>query len=374
MNKLSKDIVMFAGNNVGAYEQFADYYRQYSAEVLKKNIGAYNTLAKDGRTISFAEKEKQMNEVMLAEIERVANQSRPAGIEPQMWASNPNFKWATFAVVTAMIETILPQTVIDSIGLYTDMRFIGFGDAAMFEIPPRALFTVSTGANAQRTSMIQKQFNANVAVPVYNHVITTQVDLYAVLAGRQSLAEFARKAVLSIETAMSVEAYNAVSTGLSAAAIPTALNYSGAFDMSKLVSMCQTVSAYNFGSKAIIAGTAVGLMNVLPNSADGYRINAPADGAKIELVRSVIGYDLMVLPQVATGNYTNYGLALNDDQLMVISPASDKLVRGVVEGGVLSNSNDYYDNANLTSNFTINKRYGFEFVSGAVGGSYTITG
>lgn len=223
--------------------------------------------------------------------------------------------------------------------------------------------------------MIQRQYKSDYIVPVYNHVITASVDLYSVLAGRMNLAEFARKAVISIETAMTREAYNAVVTGL--ANVNTgvaALNYNGVFDMTKLIQMAQTVGAYNYNMKPIIAGTTVGLMKVLPDSASGYRLNADANGPQINLIRTAFNYDFMVLPQVATGDYTNYTLALNDNQLFVISPAADKLVRGVVEGSTLSNSNDYYDNANLTSNFTINKRYGFEYLSGATAGSYIISG
>ena len=112
MNKLSTDIITFAGaNNTSAYEKFADYYKHFSAEVLKKNIGSYDS------TVSFAEKETKMNEAMLAEIERVSGQKMPEGMTEQMWATNPNFKWASFAVVTMMIETILPLTIMDYIGL-----------------------------------------------------------------------------------------------------------------------------------------------------------------------------------------------------------------------------------------------------------------
>lgn len=140
MNKLSTDIIAFAGtNNVSAYEKFADYYKHYSNEVLKKNIGAYDT------AVSFAEKEVKMNEALLAEIERVCGQKMPEGMNEQMWAANPNFKWAAFAVVTMMIETILPATIINSIGLYTDMRFIGWGDVALFDTPTKALPLVSKG-------------------------------------------------------------------------------------------------------------------------------------------------------------------------------------------------------------------------------------
>lgn len=375
MFKLSQDIVKFSGNKTDCYAMFADYYNRYSAEVLKKNIGTYTDKAQDGRVISLSEEADQMHEAMLAEIERIAGQKRPENMAPEIWASNPNFKWATFAVVTAMIETILPATLIDSIGLYTDMRFIGWGDVAHFEVPNRALMTVSTGANAQRTTMIQRQYKSDYIVPVYNHVITASVDLYSVLAGRMNLAEFARKAVISIETAMTREAYNAVVTGLqNVNSGISALNYTGAFDMEGLITMAQTVGAYNYNMKPIIAGTSVGLMKVLPDAAAGYRLNADADGPRINLIRTAFDYDFMVLPQVATGDYTSYSLALNDNQLFVISPAADKLVRGVVEGSTLSNSNDYYDTANLTSNFTINKRYGFEYLSGATAGSYIISG
>ena len=177
--------------------------------------------------------------------------------------------------------------------------------------------------------MIQRQYKSDYIVPVYNHVITTSVDLYAVLAGRMNLAEFARKAVISIETAMTREAYEAVVTGLANVnAGVAALNYNGVFDMTKLIQMAQTVGAYNYNMKPIIAGTTVGLMNVLPDAAAGYRLNADANGPQINLIRTAFDYDFMVLPQVATGDYTNYTLALNDNQLFVISPAADKLVRG----------------------------------------------
>lgn len=369
MNKLSTDIISFAGvANLSAYEKFADYYKHYSAETLKKNIGSYDD------KVSFSEKEAKMNQAMLAEIERVAGQKMPEGMTPQMWASNPQFKWAAFAVVTMMIEAILPATVIDTIGLYTDMRFVGWGDVPMFDVPNRAIPLVSKGANAQRTTMIQKFYRGNATVQVVNHVITMSVDLYRVLAGRDSLAEFARRCVIAIETDMTREAYNTISTGLTSVNTGTTLNVNGAFDMEQLVTLCQTVEAYNFGMKPIIVGTTLGLMKVLPDSAAGYRLNADANGPKIDLIRTAFGYDFMVLPQVATPNYTNFGLALNDNLLMVISPAADKLVRGVIEGSTLTNSNDYYENADLTSNFTINKRYGFSFLSGAIAGCYQLNG
>ena len=39
----------------------------------------------------------------------------------------------------------------------------------------------------------------------------------------------------------------------------------------------------------------------------------------------------------------------------------------------LTNSNDFYDNADISQNFTMRKGYAFEFVGAAYAGSYTIS-
>lgn len=44
-----------------------------------------------------------------------------------------------------------------------------------------------------------------------------------------------------------------------------------------------------------------------------------------------------------------------------------------VLSNTLTNSNQFYDNADLTQNFTMRKDWNFEFVSGAFAGSYKIT-
>jgi hypothetical protein len=138
--------------------------------------------------------------------------------------------------------------------------------------------------------------------------------------------------------------------------------------LSDLLKICERVTAYNGGAKAVIIGTASAISNILPNGADGWRIVTDGDNMGIKLIKNFFDYDIMVLPQVATGDFSTFDMALNDNEIYVVSPSSDKLVKGVIEGSDLTNSNDFYDNANLTSNATINKRWAFEFLSNAVAG------
>lgn len=367
MAKFSEKLVKFANNNTTLLNGMRDYYFHYMDAYHGKKLGDYST------ELTYEEKDEKMNKALLREIERVSGTKLDGEIGLAQLSVNPVFRWAAFAVADMMIEAVLPDTIDKSIGIYTDIRHLDFGDSALFEVKPNALFTVSQGANAQRTMFRQKQFARDVTLVPINHAVTVQVSLYRVLAGKESLAEFVRKAVLGMETEMTRDAYNAFHTGITNADIPAPLNVGG-YTQDSLITMCQTVTAYNHGSKAVIVGTTKALSKVLPDSAAGYRIVTPSEAMGIQIIRNFFDYDIIELPQIANNDYVNYSLALDDDRIYVVSPSSDKLVKGAIEGVALTNSNDFYENANLTSNATLNKRWDFEYVSNAIAGTIKLSG
>ncbi len=53
--------------------------------------------------------------------------------------------FASFAVIDATINAILPQILTDTIGLVADLRYVGIGDIVKFKILPNQFFTVSKG-------------------------------------------------------------------------------------------------------------------------------------------------------------------------------------------------------------------------------------
>lgn len=163
---------------------------------------------------------------------------------------------------------------------------------------------------------------------------------------------------------MTVDAYGALNALVAGASYPAALVKTG-FTKDNALKLAQTVEAYN-NAKPVFVGTALALSEMLPDSAEGYRINADANDMRIQLMKNYYGYDLMVLPQVATGK--NFGLALSDEKIYVMSPSVDKVLKMAIEGNSMLNSNDYFDTANLNSNATLNKRWGVEAVSAAVMG------
>lgn len=363
---MMESLVTFAGGNEKAldtYKGMRDYYFHYMSAVEgKKGYGDFDA------SVSLDEKETKMHKALLAEVERVSG--CPRGDMPfEAWSMSPQVKWATFAVVGAMIDAVLPDTIIKSVGIYTDMHTVGFGETLEFEVQPNSIFTVSQSANAQRKGFNKKQFAINETLQAVPYQITVQTQLYKVLSGKENLARFVRKAVISVETKMNLEAYNTLAGLVANASFPAALKVTG-YSADDAITLAQTVEAYNNGAKVSFIGTKKAIYQMLPDASKGYRMITDASNPQINIVRGVFDWDIIELPQVATG--INYGLALDDHKVYVMSTGAEKVIKGVLEGVTLANSNDFYDTADLTSSATMTKRFGFAATSNSVCGVITV--
>jgi hypothetical protein len=364
--KIPTSVLKFATDEekLTPYKRFADYFNHYRFLNGSTNV-------EFDKTLSFAEKEEAINASLRKEIIRVANIGNMDGFALEQYITNPAISWATFAVVSAMIDMVLPESIIETIGMYTDVRTGGWGDSFAFDVSPRDLFVVSKAGKAQRTAEMHKQFKGQVTVIPEMRELSVQVSLYKVLSGKESLAEFVAKAVRSIETQMTVDVYNTFNTAM--AALPntatTGLRVAG-YSQSALVSMCQRVTAWNQGAKAIIMGTQLALVNVLPDDAN-YRYMLDSDYVKIGYVKTAFGYDVLALPQVADIT-TPWGTVINDSALWVVSPSSQKLVKLCLEGATQSNTTQPYQNANLTQSTSIWKSWGTAVATSATAGVITL--
>lgn len=340
---LIPEVVQFANGNTDFYEAAIDNYHNPSPE-----------------------KDALLNKAFFAEIERKSGVSKE-GLALEAWMSHPSVQWAYLSIVDATISAILPSVLTPAFGVFIDLRFVGIGDIMKFKVMPNSLYTVSLGGRGERTTFRQRKHAGDVIIQPQEHIITIYDNMYSVLAGKESIGEFTRLVVLAIEQDMYAEAVTALTTGLTA--LTTPYSATGPFDMATLLNMAETVQVYNQGVRPVIAGTSVALMNVIPDSASGYRGNYDANGGYINLLRGVYGFDVLKLDQAAA---KNGGVVLPNNQLFIVSPSQDKLVKGAVSNA-LSNSNQFYDNADITQNFTYRKNYAFAYASGAKAAIYTIT-
>ena len=355
MANLPLHVVAFAGNNTKTYEQFKDYYF-HARSIDGKNLGEFD------KTISFADKETRMHTALLSEVTRLSGVPISADVDMVQLASNPMIKWAMNTVVNVMIDAIIPDTIIKTIGVYTNIQYVPWGGTATFNIKPNATMSVTKFSNGRREGYAQKQFNTSVPVVPEAHEVNVDASLYKILVGEESLADFTRKAVLALETEMTLDAYSAFATIADRVGYPSKLNVA-TFATDTLLEQCSIVQSYA-KTKPVIMGTTRALARVLPESAKGYRITTTAEAPSIGLIRGFYEYDIMEVPQVPTGK--DFGLALSDDYIYVVAPSSDKLIKGAIEGTTQSFTNSPENTADLTTNTSFIKRWKFEVATNSV--------
>jgi hypothetical protein len=358
--KMSFSVQAFAAKSMKLFEMFQDYWNHSQSINGKKGI-EFDT------KLSFDEKEKKINEELIAEIIKRTGVPYATKDNVAEWFYHPLVQHELFAVVGAMIDMVLPTSIIDTIGMYTDVRQIGFGDSASFDVAPRDLFVVSKSGKAQKQSEIHKQWKGQVTVLPEFHQISVGVSLYGVLTGKASLAELVTKATRSMETQVTLDAYNAFATAMAnvSSTATTGLQVSG-FSQASLIRLCEQVTAWNGGAKAIVVGTSLALLNVLPDDAN-YRYTLDDKYVTLGYIPTMAGYDVLRLPQVID-IATPFGRAISDSYLWILSPSAQKILKLVMEGQTLSFTNQPFDNANLQQNSVLTKSWGVAVATNATAG------
>jgi hypothetical protein len=349
MVRIPSNVLAFANGKVDLYEAAVDYWRHYRNNQGNKGVVNFDA------SVSLDEKESKLNKALLDEIKRIANFGDVNGIPVEQWASHPVMQWASFAVVSAVLDTLIPETMIDSVGLYTEVKTGGFGDSFQWTVKPRDLFYITKAGKSKRAFPASKQFNNVVTMIPEPHAISVQVALHRVLAGKEDLGSFLFKAMKSMETEMTKDAYASFAAAMNALpnTATTGLRVAG-YSQDSMVDLCQRVSMVN-ESKAIVVGTARALANVIPATAN-VRYDQNSDLVKIGYFSTVAGYDLMVMGQVY--DWTNpFGTLIANDRLWIISPAAGKPVKLCLEGNTLSQTSGVYDAADLSQRSTLWKSW-----------------
>jgi len=367
--RLPAGVLKFANGKTELFEMFVDYYNQYCAEQRGEKGLSYITKNGKGESVTFSEKEEKVNQAMMREIMARAGVKDLSEMPLEAWSTHPMLRWASFAVVNQMIDAVLPDAILRSTGMYSDVKVIGYGDSATFDIEARDLFVVSKAGRAMRQGEVKKQFKGQVAIIPENRLISVGVSLYRVLAGQESLARFASKAAMSLEAQIAKDAYTAFATAMAALdnAGDDALRFSGWSD-STFISLAQKVSAWNGGAPVTLVGTKLALQEVLPSADVNYRYDLESEYVRMGYIRNFKGVDVLEIPQQADWA-TEFKLTIDDTKLWVLSPAAGKLVKVVLEGSTIAMTDNAMENANLTQNANLMKSWGTGIATSSIAGT-----
>lgn len=371
--KIPYNVLEFAGpENLTVYEMAADYFNHYKA--LNGNTKVeYQERDADGNKISFSEKEAKLNEALKREILRVSGIGNFTEFPVSTWQNHPTLNWATFAVISAIIDIVLPQTIVEQMGAFTEVRNIGWGDIASFHIKPTELFVVSKSSRAgKRTTELHKWYSGDITVTPEPREMTVYVSLIRVLEGKESLAEFINTMIRSFEYSVNVDVYNAFSTAMDAIPVvpSVGLNVTG-YSASEFARLGQAVRTWNNASDVIALGTQVALSKVLPADSN-YAYDINSDFTRLGYMNNFHGVKLMALPQLA--DLSNpFGFRMSDSKIYFLAPGGQKPVKLVHEGSTLSWQDSINDRANMMQTSTMLRSWGTGVVSNAVVATMTVS-
>lgn len=333
---------------------FKDYMNHYRAENMKVAC-SYDT------SKSLADKEAMINKAIDAEVNKLSNVNCSDVVTREQYATNPVYRWATFAVINKLVDYIMPEIVRDDFLGVAGVTNIAYGDSVDFEIKSNDLFTVVDNGNSRRHVEAQRQFNGTKTLAPTNHSLTVEVDWYRVVSRRESLAEYAVKVVLSMENelwldvmAIVANSYSTLTTNFKEAAYSSV-----AFDK-----LAQRVTAANGGATAIALGTKLGLGTVIPSNTQ-FQIGLGERMADVGYLGRYHGTDLIAIPQRIDWSSADYDFAIDDTIIYFISPGSQKLVQIVLEGDSLTIDSGDFGDANLTRKMTMHKRWAVGLITNA---------
>lgn len=383
---LNKSIVAFAGADNKFYERFSDYCaHRIASEKNSISAATYDT------SMSLTEKANRVNTEFFAELERVSGITRGTSeVEMNAYAANPQVRWATFAIIDYMLDIVIPMLNDDFMAPFVQMQNIGVGDIARITVKPGDYLTVSASANGERQTLRTRKFEREYTIAPRGHMISTYTKYFNVVNGKEPVCDYTFQVAQSFNNAMTDDAWDCLANHLA----NDSLRFTGTATASDIVHMCEYIERLNGGMKPIIMGTAGALMK-LPGRSDipsGFTGNYDAASGKFGFVSDFFGYQTYKIPHflndvTRTGNPMNAsfsnsaaleskmggGLTIGgtsktgDEYLVIMSTGLQKPVQGALGQG-FNNSNDYFQNADLTDGMTFRKDWDYVCVhSGYMG-------
>lgn len=362
--KLPNSILSFTASDAerqNAYKKFVEYYSLYKDNKTANEAG-----------VTFTEMNDKMLTFFTDEVERMSGRKMSDYNDLATYCNFSDVKESAFAVVSMLTDLIIPDALIKDLGAIAEITNGAWGDSLKVNMEPRDLFVVAQGGRGKRTFDIKRQFKGEKTLLPESHGITVGISLYDVLRGAYSLAQFVSKAVISIETMMKYDIYDAFAAAMNA--LPSTagngqLKITG-FTQDTAIALAQKVEAWNGGKKAIFLGTKLALSKILPASTNT-RILLGDEYVKVGYLRDFMGFSTVELDQVADYR-SEFAVKLADDRIYVLSPGTDKIVKVFIEGSTLSNVDGNYANANLQQTATLYKSYGVGAFTTAIAGVITL--
>ena len=273
-------------------------------------------------------------------------------------------------VIAQVINAIVPEVVNESFEAYlAEIKQIGYGDTAVFQIESNDLFKVNAKAEGVRKGVDQPMFDDEVTVMASPLTIDTSIDWYPFAAGIFDMGNFAVKIARSYEAYIFIKVVN----GMLAAEAEFGPAYTtNGITPALWGTLKQRVSAANGGMSVVAIGTEVALSNV--SLGGNYQVQIGEEMNKVGYLDQYLSTPLIALKNVLLPGTTNGAatLALKDNKIYMIPVGGTKPVKIVFEGNEVSVSFNPDETSDRRYGISVELRVGVAAVCGSKYGTINL--
>lgn len=353
MKKYSSNrLATFTEQEQNIVEAFIDLYGHYRFDNAREGSDVKNKYRQYSVGMTFREKEEKFSKKFLEVTNKYAGVSLDSTFSEARIRSNPQVKWASFALIGEMIDSVVPQTVLDTFYRFAEVKNVNWGDNLIFSIPNNDLFIVTTSSNANARGDRQRLHGTDIPLTAVNHDVTIGEDAYRILAGKVNWGEWISRIAQSIETQITVEVYNSMINNYSS--LSASYKETGAFEKTKFNNLIQRVEAGNRGQAAVAFGTKVALSGVLPDN-QYLQFGLGEEYNKMGYLPNFQGTPLFMFEQRLTPNTDDF--AISDNYLLIQSVGLEKIVKIGFEGETIINETQVGKNADRGMTYNLQKKW-----------------
>lgn len=325
--------------------------KDYAMQELNEKAGTKFSVVSE---YSKADKAKKIQEIFLSEIERRSKiKASDMDMDYDVYASLDIVNKMAVMLQKIMIDAVQP-IFIDATGLamLSEFHYGGYDDTFSFEITDPTLFTVSKIGSREKHTNSQRKEKVNKAINTNFYGITTISTLPEYLRGEANVADDVLRSAMSMNRKIYQLVVNAFVTA-TASITDTNLIVAG-YTEDGLLEKLRLGSAKN-GSKMVLVADAVPAKAILPDNLQTRIFLQDEYNTTLGYMNIWNSYNVIAFDVVENEDGTALGLPLK--KIYGIPVDGTKLIH-VAIGASGTNTDDYFDNNNLSSRSTLRRQIG----------------
>jgi len=365
--KIQNHIMKFVADGGDSMEAlFRSFKDLYSHALSKSGVKGLTF-----ENLDYSEKEKAVSSAMVEEIIRRANLPADAKNDLEKYVNYPTMAWATFAVISNLVDSIIPVSLDTAIGNWAEIQYNpGYGNVYEFRTRFNGFLKVTKFSRGKRLAELQRTNVGVFRLTPELHALSADVDLYRLIMGIDSVADLAILVARSMTNAIAQETLIAFSGAVANLPDDPDLGLvATGYTQQDLMQIAGRVQAWTGGATPMVIGTRLALSYVLPSEATPL-IDTDSRYVENGYLTTAFGLPMFVLPQVAGAE--PFGTALSDEYIYIM-PVENKPVK-VAIGGEMQAVDNGRMFADLKTVVSLFKEFAVGIPTDPVFGAIKVTG